>query len=149
MINAITFYRVSSWFYKLKIPMIPSLIKLFIFLIYNSVVPFKAKIGRRTFLVYGGVGCVIHRDVIIGTDCIIGSNVTIGGKSGVLEVPQIGDFVYISTGAKILGNVKVGNYAVIGANAVVVKDVPDNAIVVGVPAKIISYKGGPEYYKLL
>jgi serine O-acetyltransferase len=88
---------------------------------------------------------IIHKRSIIGNNVIIGSNVTIGGRSGLIDVPIIGDNVYIATGAKILGNVKVGNYAVIGANAVVIKDVPENAIVGGVPAKILSLKGGKEY----
>ena len=65
-------------------------------------------------------------------------NVTIGGKSGWYEVPVIGNNVHISAGARILGPVRVGNNVLIGANAVVVKDVPDNCVVAGVPAKIIK-----------
>lgn len=61
-----------------------------------------------------------------------------GGKSGWYEVPVIGDNVRISAGARILGPVRIGNNVIIGANAVVVKDVPDNCIVAGIPAKIIK-----------
>ncbi len=63
---------------------------------------------------------------------------TIGGRSGKENVPVIGNDVYIATGAKILGDIKVGNNVIIGANAVVIKDVPDNCVVAGVPAKIIK-----------
>lgn len=68
---------------------------------------------------------------------MIGQGVTIGGKSGWYEVPVIGDDVIINAGARILGPVKIGNNVIIGANAVVVKDVPDNCVVAGVPARII------------
>ncbi len=60
-------------------------------------------------------------------------------------MPVIGDNVYIGSGAKIIGSVNVGNNVAIGANAVLTKDVPDNAVVVGVPAKVISYKGSMGY----
>ena len=81
---------------------------------------------------------VIHSRAVIGKNCMIGQNVTIGGKSGWYEVPVIGDNVEISAGARIIGPVRIGNNVIIGANAVVVKDVPDNCIVAGVPAKIIK-----------
>jgi serine O-acetyltransferase len=69
---------------------------------------------------------------------MIGQCVTIGGKSGWYEVPIIGNNVEINAGARILGPVKVGDNVVIGANAVVTKDVPSNCVVAGVPAKIIA-----------
>ena len=69
---------------------------------------------------------------------MIGTQVTVGGKSGHFEVPVIGDNVYLATGAKILGPIKIGNNVTVGANAVVIKDVPDNCVVAGIPAKIIK-----------
>ena len=86
---------------------------------------------------YGGIGVVVHARAVVGRNCIIGANVTIGGKSGWYEVPEIGDNVDINAGAKVLGPIRIGNNVIIGANAVVVKDVPDNCVVAGVPAKII------------
>lgn len=80
---------------------------------------------------------VIHARTVIGNKCTIGTCVTIGGKSGCYEVPIIGDNVQISSGAKILGPVRIGSNVIIGANAVVTKDVPDNCVVVGAPARII------------
>lgn len=88
-------------------------------------------------MAYGGIGVVIHARAVIGENCVLGQNITIGGKSGWYEVPIFGDNVHVSAGARILGPVRIGNNVIIGANAVVVKDVPDNCIVAGVPAKII------------
>ncbi|WP_364140980.1 serine O-acetyltransferase [Paenibacillus sp. LPE1-1-1.1] len=73
--------------------------------------------------------------------------VTIGASSRGknIGVPTIGDFVYIGAGAMIIGNVKIGNHAAIGANSVVTKDVPDHGVVVGMPAKVISLEGSNGY----
>lgn len=92
--------------------------------------------------------------IIVSPFCEIGDNatiyqgVTIGGMAGKGH-PVIGCNVVAYAGAKIIGNVHVGNNVVIGANAVVTKDVPDNAVVVGVPAKVINYNGASisEQYK--
>ena len=105
--------------------------------IKSSSVPPTCSIGRGTKFAYGGIGVVIHNRAVIGNNCMIGQGVTIGGKSGWYEVPIIGDNVVISAGARLLGPIKIGNNVIIGANAVVVKDVPDNCVVAGVPAKII------------
>ena len=80
----------------------------------------------------------MHARCKIGDNVDIGTNVTIGGRSGHYVVPVIGNNVYIATGAKILGPIKIGNNVTIGANAVVINDVPDNVIVAGIPARIIK-----------
>lgn len=138
--------RVGNFFYCYRIPIIPKLVNFLIRFIYNSAVFSETKIGSGTVFAYGGIGVVIHKRCIIGENCIVGSNVTIGGKSKSKEVPIIGNNCFIATGAKILGNVKIGNECVIGANAVVIADVPDNCIVVGVPAKIIKRDINPKDY---
>lgn len=93
-----------------------------------------------------GGGIIINDKVRIGRNCNIHHGVTIGARnrsdSGlVLGTPEIGDNVYIGPGAKVFGGIKIGNNVAIGANAVVVHDVPDNAVVGGIPAKIISFGG--------
>lgn len=133
----IHWYRLSNWCYRHKIPILPKLIWKMSYLLFNSSVPASVVIGAGTKFAYGGIGVVIHSRAIIGGGCVIGQNVTIGGKSGWYEVPIIGNNVEISAGARVIGPIKIGNNVIIGANAVVVKDVPDNCIVAGVPAKII------------
>jgi len=140
MINAFYFYSLAHFFYKKRIPLLPNLIKLLIFLIYNSSIPYQAILGKGTRFGYGAIGVVIHKRTVIGKNCLIGTNVTIGGKFGYKNVPRIGNNVDIATGVKIIGDIYIGNNVTIGANAVVLKNVPDNAIVAGVPAKIIRIK---------
>lgn len=96
--NAMGLYHVGNWFYRKKIPLIPKIMWGIIFLVFNSHVPSSATIGKGTKFAYGGIGCVIHSRTCIGRNCLIGSNVTIGGKSKEYEVPVIGDNVYIATG---------------------------------------------------
>lgn len=139
MINAINLYMVAQWLLRKNIPILPQIFTLLIFLIYNSKVPASAKIGKGTKLAYGGIGVVIHNRAVIGQNTMIGTQVTIGGRSGHYEVPVIGNNVDIATGAKILGPIRIGDNAIIGANAVVINDVPSKAVVAGVPAKIIKF----------
>ena len=134
----IHWYRLANWLYKHHIPILPKLLWRIMYLLFNSSLPASCTIGKGTVLAYGGIGIVIHARAVIGCNCLIGQNTTIGGKSGWYEVPIIGDNVQISAGARILGPIRIGNNVIIGANAVVVKDVPDNCIVAGIPAKIIK-----------
>jgi len=110
-----------------------------IYFLHNSIVYAECNLGKVDFA-YGGIGVVIHKKTVIGRDCIIGTNVTIGGKLGYDKLPRIGNNVDISTGAKIIGDVTIGNNVIVGTNAVVIKNVPNNAIVAGVPAKNIRIK---------
>lgn len=107
-------------------------------LVFKCSIPFQAEIGKGTKLGHGGIAVVINKRAIIGQNCVIGSCVTIGGKSKGDAAPKIGDFVYIATGAKVLGDIQIGNHVIIGANSVVVKDVPSNCVVAGIPAAIIK-----------
>ena len=86
------------------------------------------------------IGIVIAEGAKLGQNCVIYQNVTIGGKTRVGKngFPTIGDNVIIYAGACIIGDVKIGNNVQIGANAVVTKDIPDNCVVAGIPAKIIK-----------
>lgn len=141
MLNAIFFYRISRWLYLHHIPVLPTLITLLIFLIYNSKVPPTARIGRGTKLSYGGIGVVIHKNAVIGDNCTIGQQVTIGGGNNRYPgVPEIGDNVHIAKGAAVIGGYRVGNNVTIGINAVVTKPLPDGAVAAGVPAKILRIK---------
>lgn len=141
MINAVFFYRQAHWLYLHRVPFLPKLITLFIFLVYNSKVPYQAEIGKGTQLGYGGIGVVIHQKAKIGSNCMISQQVTIGGGNNRYPgIPTIGDNVYMAKGSIIYGGITIGNNVTIGANAVVNKSVPDNAIVAGVPARVLRYK---------
>ncbi len=136
--NAIGLYRAGRWMYVHHVPIIPKLLKGLTYLLFNSVVPYTAEIGKESKFAYGGIGCVVHSRVKIGDRVIIGQNTTIGRSLDPEDFPSIGDDVYISAGARIIGNIKIGNNVIIGANTVVNKDVEDNCIVAGVPAKVIK-----------
>ncbi len=141
MLNAYYFYVFSRWLYLHHVPLLPKLVTLLIFLIYNSKIPYTARIGHGTRFAYGGVGVILARDVVIGENCIIGQQVTLGGGNS--QYPGcaiLGDNVYVAKGAIVFGGFKVEDNVTIGANAVVNKPVPKNAIVAGVPAKIIRIK---------
>ncbi|WP_182052800.1 serine O-acetyltransferase [Vibrio sp. B1FIG11] len=146
--NAIHIYRLSSYLFEKRVPFLPSLLKVITFLIFNSVIPFSAKIGRNSKFAYGAIGVVLHSKCQIGENVIIGQNVTVGRQLDPVGVPKIGNNVYISAGVRILGNITVGDNVIIGANAVVIKDVPPNSIVAGVPAKIVKTVD-VDIYKLL
>lgn len=90
---------------------------------------------------------VMHARTVVGKNCMIGQGVTIGGKSGWYEVPVIGDNVIINAGSKIIGPVRIGNNVEIGANSVVVKDVPSNCVVAGIPARILKSNMSEEDWK--
>jgi putative colanic acid biosynthesis acetyltransferase WcaB len=102
-------------------------------------IPVKTKIGNG-LIMYHCFGVVINQGSILGDNCILRHNVTIGNKvvDGVeSKCPVIGNNVEFGSGCAVIGNVKVGNNVIIATNAVVTKDVPDNCVVAGVPAKII------------
>lgn len=94
-------------------------------------------IGKGTVFPHDASGCVFHSDVKIGKNCKILHGVTMGGRAGHKGLPVIGDNVIIGTHSQIIGNVKIGNNAVVGAGAIVTHDVPNNVVVVGNPAKIL------------
>jgi serine O-acetyltransferase len=109
-------------------------------------IPAETIIGKGFYIGHFG-GIVISPKAIIGNNCNISQNVTIGlsSRGPRKGYPTIGEMVYIGPGAKIIGNIQIGNNVAIGANAVVCNDVPDNAVVVGIPARIISYKRSEGY----
>lgn len=105
-----------------------------------------ASIGKGFYVGHFG-GIVVNGKAIVGDNCNISHGVTIGviNRGAKKGVPTLGNCVYIGPGAKILGNIRIGNHVAIGANAVVINDVPDYAVVVGIPARIVSNEGSDGY----
>ena len=113
---------------------------------YGISISYDTKIGPGFYIGHSG-GIVVHHKVKIGNNCNINHGVTIGATYGGKRpgVPTILNNVYMAPGSKIIGGITIGNNVAIGANCVVTASVPDNAVVVGVPGKIISYRGSSNY----
>ncbi|KWU59140.1 serine O-acetyltransferase [Priestia megaterium] len=127
----------KSWFKKNNIPLVSKFLDFLYRVIFSCDIPSSAKIGKGSKFAHRGLGCVIHPRAHIGEDCKIFQHVTIGSRNG--EGPPIlGDNVYIGAGSCLLGKIKIGNNVKVGANSVVLHDVPDNSVVVGIPAKVIN-----------
>ena len=120
-------------------PFIPKLCTIFGQILFGAYVPATCTIGRGTKLAYGGSGVVIHASASLGRDCLISPGVVVGGRSKPGAVPRIGDEVSLFPGCKILGKVTIGNGANIGANAVVIVDVPAGATVVAPLARVLDF----------
>ncbi len=103
-------------------------------------------IGPGLYIGHFG-GIIVHPDVVIGRDCNLSQGVTLGlaRRGDRWGVPTLGDRVYVAPGAKVIGPIHLASGTVVGANAVVTKDTEPDAVVGGVPAKVISYKGSAEF----
>lgn len=105
--------------------------------VFGADIPYTSKIDPSVDFMHNGLGVVIHKRTTIGSSSIIYQNVTIGGNGSKKNngVPVIGKGVIIYSGACVLGPIKIGDNAIIGANAVVLSDVEEDSVYVGVPAK--------------
>lgn len=144
-----TCYRVAHFLHQNNHKLLLALFNLYYFhlqSLYCCELPYIAKIGPGFY--FGHVfGTVINGNCVLGKNVNMSHSVTLGMiKSGKRSgAPVIGDNVYIAPGAKLVGNVHVGRGSAIGANAVVTKDTPENAVVVGVPGEVISLRGSADY----
>lgn len=144
---AMVAYRFGCWRYKVRpawlrkpFSFVYKLLRLFIQIITGIDLPCECKVGRRLCIEHFG-GIVVSGDAVIGDDVVLRQGVTIGlRRTNERGSPRIGNQVDIGAGAKILGPITIGDGATIGANAVVIRDVPAGAIAVGVPARIIQPK---------
>lgn len=131
-------WRLSHKLHCWHVPILPRVCYAMNRILFATVVPPAVRMGKDVLLGYKGLGIVIHRRAVIGNRVNVGANVTIGGRGSYVGVPVIEDDVLIGAGAKILGPVHVGRGARIGANAVVLHDVPPGVTVVGIPARILQ-----------
>lgn len=137
--HALVFHRIAHFFYRLKLFFLARLISQFSRFITGIEIHPGAKIGKRLFIDHG-MGIVIGETSTIGDDCTIYHNSTLGGtgKDKYKRHPDLGNNVMVGSGAKILGPIKIGDNSKIGANCVVLKDVPDNSTIVGIPGEVVK-----------
>lgn len=140
-VHALWAHRLSNRFWVNGFKMIARLIQEFARLITGVDIHPAATIGRRLFIDHA-TGVVIGETAVVGEDCLIFHGVTLGGQSmnRGKRHPTLGNEVMVGAGAKVLGDINIGDGAKIGANAVVVKDVPPGRIALGVPAKLRNPK---------
>jgi serine O-acetyltransferase len=142
-------YRFGRWRYGVRVrllrrplSLIYKLLKILSQILTGIDLPCETTIGRRFKIEHFG-GIIVSGDAIFGDDVVIRNGVTIGLRhTGVPGAPIIGNRVDIGAGAKILGAITIGDDVAIGANAVVIEDVPSNFIAVGVPARLLRRHPG-------
>jgi serine O-acetyltransferase len=137
-LHAVGFHRVAHWFYRRKRYVIARCISQLARLLTGIEIHPGAKIGQRLFIDHG-LGVVIGETAEIGDDVLLYQGVTIGGTGGERgkRHPTLGNRVVVGTGAAVLGNIRLGDGAKVGAGSVVVHSVPDNATVVGIPGRVV------------
>lgn len=137
-LHAIVAYRFAHRLYKWNIPLIPRVISYLTRIITGIEIHPGARIGRRFFIDHGE-GVVIGATTIVGDDVLIYQQVTLGGtgKEQGKRHPTLGNNVIVGAGAKVLGNITIGDYVRIGAGSVVIEDVPEYSTVVGVPGRVV------------
>ncbi len=137
--KAQVYYKISSFFYKKKLFFLARLISEHAKRRTGIEIHPGAKIGKNLFIDHGN-GVVIGETAIIGNNVVMFHGVTLGGLGNIKgkRHPTIKDNVYIGCGAKILGNITIGENAKIGAGSVVLKDVNPNSTVIGIPGKEIK-----------
>ena len=141
-LHAIWSHRIAHWFFKRKFFFIARAISQISRFFTGIEIHPGAKIGRRFFIDHG-MGVVIGETCEIGNDVTLYQGVTLGGtgKEKGKRHPTLEDGVLVATGAKVLGSITIGANSKIGAGSVVLKEVPPNATVVGIPGKVVMIDG--------
>ena len=140
-------YRFGRWRYtiqprllRLPFSLLYKILKFFADSLLGMELPCEAIIGHRLCIEHVG-GIVISGDAVFGDDCVIRNGVTVGLKNrSERGSPRLGNRVDIGAGAKLLGPITIGNDVAVGANAVVLCDVPNDFIAVGIPARVLPRK---------
>jgi len=141
-VKAIAFHRVAHALHRARVPFLPRLLsEISRFLTGIEIHP-AARIGRNLIIDHG-MGLVIGETTVIGDHVILYQGVTLGGTrlERVKRHPTVEDHVVVGAGAKVLGNIKIGRGARIGANSVVVRDVAPDTTVAGIPATLVASTG--------
>jgi len=149
-VKAIFFHKIANFFAIAKFDLIARIISQFSRFLTGIEIHPKAKIGKNLFIDHG-MGVVIGETSEIGNNVTIYHNVTLGGiapsinsndQRNTKRHPTLEDNVVVGSGAQILGPIIIKKYSLVGANAVVTKDVPENAVMIGIPAKNVGTTSG-------
>ncbi len=146
-VHAVLYHRLAHWLYRHELMFLARCVSQWSRFWTGIEIHPGAKIGRNLVIDHG-MGIVIGETAEIGDDCLIYHGVTLGGtgKDHGKRHPTIGNNVLISAGAKVLGPFKVGDNARIAANAVVLREVPEDATAVGIPAQVVRIAGKTTHY---
>lgn len=139
-LRAMFFFRLGSWLASKRIPFVKGYFARLLYRRYGLEMSIGADIGGGLYIAHP-VGTVISVKKM-GENCSIIAAVTLGMRNE-WDFPVIGDNVFIGAGARVLGGIEIGDGAMIGANAVVIKDIPATATAVGVPARLLGKKVVP------
>lgn len=141
-LHAVLLHRLAHWFYLRNRSVIARLISQFSRFLTGIEIHPGAKIGKRLFIDHG-LGVVIGETAEVGDDVLLYQGVTLGGTGNQRgkRHPTLGDRVVVGTGASILGNIRLGDNAKVGAGSVVVHSVPEGATVVGIPGRVVKARG--------
>ncbi len=152
-VHAILLHHIAHWFYTARLYILARLISHFSRACTGIEIHPGARIGKRFFIDHG-MGVVIGQTSIIGDDVLLYQGVTLGGTGHEKEKrhPTLCNHVVVGSGAKVLGNIELGEWVKVGAGSVVVKPVPAHSTVVGIPGRVVAFKGvaiGPEEWQML
>jgi serine O-acetyltransferase len=141
-LQALVLHRFSHWLYNLGLPLIPRLMSHIGRFFTGIEIHPGATIGKGVFIDHG-MGVVIGETAIIGDYCLIYQGVTLGGtgKQSGKRHPTLGENVVVGAGVKVLGNISIGHDVRIGAGSIVLRDVPADCTVVGIPGRVV-YRAG-------
>lgn len=143
-VHAMFFYRITNFLWKCHLKFIARLLSQIARILTGIEIHPAATIGKRLFIDHG-MGVVIGETTVIGDDCILYQGVTLGGvgtgEDKSKRHPTLKNNVMVSAGAKVIGGITIGNHCILGAQTVVLKDVPDHSTVVGIPAYIVKKDG--------
>jgi len=139
--HAVLMHRLAHRLYQWHLPLVPRMISQWSRFLTGIEIHPGARIGRRFFIDHG-MGVVIGETAEIGDDVLLYQGVTLGGTGNETgkRHPTLGNRVVVGTGAKILGNIKIGDNVRIGAGSVVVHPVPDHSTVVGIPGRVVRMR---------
>ena len=139
--QALIVYRIFRWFYERRIPTQPLrfFVERVVEIITGISIPAQARIGEGLRIHHFG-GIIVHSAAVIGEHCTLYHGVTLGDRGGWGGAPRVGNRVLIGAGAKLIGEIVIGDDCVIGANAVVHVSVPAGHLAAGVPAKVDKRK---------